>query len=295
MDTAAARLVNFLVGNAANEGVLECHFPPGEFVFKQAALVAFGGGDFNLKANGLPLQNWRPHLIPADTKITSSGLASGARLYMGVGGGFAVDRWLGSQSTHLTAQAGGFHGRALSVGDELPFRRTEQAVSSKIRRFSWGISPQIVSEIYERNSVRLVSGPEWDWLDATAQPDLAKRPFVVSALSNRMGYRLEGPPLERRNTEELVSSAVTKGTVQLLPSGQLIILMADHQTTGGYPRIAQVAAADHAWLAQQSAGTQLRFSFVSPDEAERFLLQQENTLEIIRLAAKAKWADEHNL
>lgn len=124
------------------------------------------------------------------------------------------------------------------------------------------------------DNIRCVTGIEWTWLSKAAQESLCETSFTISKDSDRMGYRLTGKSLMQSSMDELPSSAVSFGTLQLLPDGQLIVLMAEHQTTGGYPRIAHVISADLSRLAQKAIGTSLRFSFVRHEEAERFFIQQ---------------------
>jgi len=293
MDTCAARLVNSLVGNPAHEGVLEFHFPMGEFIMEEPALLAFGGGDFQLVANQKPIRNWRPYVFPAGTHIRSQGQRIGTRLYMAVQGGFAVESWLDSYSTHLKAHVGGFQGRMLQKGDVLPFRnsifRNSKTRQPKvIQALPWKVSDFFLDSLYHRPVIQMLVGPEWEWLTKEAKASWASQPFRISTRSDRMGYRLEGPVLNRVEERELVSSAVTKGTVQLLPDGQLIILMADHQTTGGYPRIGQAIMADLTALAQYSASESLHFKFTSLEEAEQEYLTQEKELAILETAARWK-------
>lgn len=291
MDDVAARLVNYLVGNEATEGVLEFHFPIGELSLETGALIALGGADFQVTANEKPLENWRPYYLPAETRIVSRGRRKGARLYMAVRDGFAADSWMGSVSTHLKAKAGGFSGRALQKGDVLPFRNSippkakTQAFTKALHPLPWKIAPGTVDTFYKQPSVQVMPGPEWEMLTPPAMELFASQSFQISSQSDRMGYRLNGPPLERLHHTELVSSAVTKGTIQLLPDGQLIVLMADHQTTGGYPRVATVTAAHLPMLAQQSAGAGMQFSLVSVKDAEDHWLEQQRLQNIIRYAA----------
>ncbi len=290
MDSTAAILTNYLVGNAASEGVLEFHFPMGEFLVEQDVLLAFGGSDFQLKADTTRLENWRPYLIAAGTRIVSSGKPKGCRLYLAVCGGFAATPWLDSISTHLKAEAGGFQGRALQKGDVVPIKNSIAGKSKTpptgIVKLPWKIAPSVVKDLYSCEACQIIAGPEWDLLTPQARETFLTQAFKITSQSDRMGYRLNGQPLERINGVELVSSAVTKGTIQLLPDGQLIVLMADHQTTGGYPRIGTVTHGSFSALAQQTSGSMIQFSLSSISEAEDQWIRQHRLQSGIRYAAQ---------
>ncbi|MDJ1504016.1 biotin-dependent carboxyltransferase family protein [Xanthocytophaga agilis] len=289
MDTIASTLVNYLVGNDASEGVIEFHFPMGEIELEEDALVAFGGADFGLKANDKPLENWKPYYLSKGTRIKATAKPQGVRLYMAVQGGFQLEKWHDSVSTNLKASIGGYKGRNLQKSDRIPFKAMRSFTSSLLTYPShWKISFNTLQQLYGNDTVRIIPGPEWDMLTKEAKEIVHSQEFMISSFSDRMGYRLEGMALEREYTTELVSSAVTQGTIQLLPSGQLIILMADHQTTGGYPRIATVIGADLSGLAQMSTHDKIYFSLVSVEEAEELLLTQHQEFEILRFAINQK-------
>ncbi|MDJ1480184.1 biotin-dependent carboxyltransferase family protein [Cytophagaceae bacterium YF14B1] len=289
MDTIASTLVNYLVGNDASEGVIEFHFPMGEIELQQDALVAFGGADFGLKADDKPLDNWKPHYLSRGTRIKATAKPQGARLYMAVQGGFQLEKWHDSVSTNLKARTGGYKGRNLQKADILSFKSIHPFSPSLLTHSShWGISLNTLQQLYRTDTVRIIAGPEWDMLTQEAKEIVQSQEFLISSFSDRMGYRLEGIALEREDATELVSSAVTKGTIQLLPSGQLIVLMADHQTTGGYPRIATVIGADLSGLAQRSTHDKIHFSLVSVEQAEEILLTQHREFEILRFAIHQK-------
>lgn len=289
MDTVASTLVNYLVRNEANEGVIEFHFPMGEIELQEDALVAFGGADFGLKADGTLLENWKPHYLSKGTRIKATTRPLGSRLYMAVQGGFQLEKWHDSVSTNLKAHTGGYKGRNLQKSDSIPFKATHSFSPSLYTHTSlWKISFHTLQQLYGNGTVRIIAGPEWDMLTLEAKEIVQSQEFMISSFSDRMGYRLEGIALEREYAPELVSSAVTIGTIQLLPNGQLIILMADHQTTGGYPRIATVIGTDLSGLAQMSAHDPLHFSLVSVEEAEELLMAQEREFEILRFAINQK-------
>jgi antagonist of KipI len=271
MDRTAARVINALVGNGEDEAVLEMHFPSAEFEFEIDCSVAIGGADFSAMLNEAPIGNWSSFKIKKGDVLRFVKPLSGTRTYLAVASGFAIDGWLGSRSTNLVAEAGGFDGRKLQAGDRIDLR-DPHIVSSHT------IGPSLIPKYSRFPTVRVIPSGEFDLLTAISERAFLNEGFTVTNDSNRMGYRLSGPPLHLLHKKEMVSAAVTFGTIQLLPDGQLIVLMADHQTAGGYPRIANVVSADLPLLAQLGPNDGVSFHRVSIDEAERAVAEFERDL-----------------
>jgi len=285
MDRVAMAVANCMVGNAAGEAVLEMHFPAPEIRLEAPVMLALAGADFTAQADGAAIPLHTPVLLQAGVLIKFRKALAGARCYLAVRGGFVLEPWLGSCSTNLAAGAGGWQGRALQAGDFFAFRQNKPGpqleYGLKMRRLPWSVH---VAEFYpENNIIRFCPGPEYAWLDTASQAGLERTDWQVTAQSNRMGYRLKGSELKQRKTQELISSAVTFGTIQLLPNGQLIVLMADCQTTGGYPRIGQVIQADLPRLAQMGPAQVFQFQQLPLDAAFAALLAQEQALRRLRV------------
>lgn len=280
MDTVAASLINILLGNPESEGVLEIHFPADTIHFEEDAVFAIGGAEFGAKLDGEPVQNWRPIFAPRGATLKFTRKVLGNRAYLAIAGGFHLEQWLGSLSTNRVAQIGGFCGRKLKNGDRI-FLNSEDAapVGSNYR-----ISPSLIPRYASFPTVRITPGAEFDLLTALGQETFLKENFVISADSDRMGFRLSGKTLHLLDEIELVSSAVSFGTVQLLPDGQAIVLMADHQTSGGYPRLAHVTALDLPLLAQLGPNDKVAFHLVTINEAEDLILEFERDLNLFRTA-----------
>jgi antagonist of KipI len=276
MDRTAARIVNTLLGNDASEALLELHFPAGEFVFESEISFAMGGADFGPTLNGKDIRNWSAVSANKGDVLKFWDRHTGYRAYLAVAGGFMIDEWLGSKSTNLVASAGGFHGRKLAAGDRIGF-----AASSKVSPKTVG--PSVIPRYSRFPTVRIIAGAEFEMLTAISERHFLNSAFTVANESNRMGYRLAGEPLHLLNAMEMVSAAVSFGTIQLLPDGHLIVLMADHQTSGGYPRIANVIEADLPLLAQLGPHDGVSFHIVTIEEAERALLTFESELNILRV------------
>jgi antagonist of KipI len=281
MDLMASNLANILVGNERNAPVIELHFPASSFMFLQDCLIAISGADFNPLVNdaGIPMNT--PVMILKDSVLKFSQLRKGSRCYLAVHGGWNVDLWLNSYCTNLKVAAGGYKGKALKKNDELQIQRAKLKTHNLKGKPAAALPVKAdISNLYsEENSIRCITGNEYEWLSDDAKNKFQSSSFKISPQSDRMGYRLEGVALEKGKEKELLSSAVTRGTIQLLPSGQLIILMADHQTTGGYPKIAHVISADFPKLAQKQPNESIQFALVAHAEAEKKFLQQQEYLQ----------------
>ncbi|MEP6850243.1 MAG: biotin-dependent carboxyltransferase family protein [Acidobacteriota bacterium] len=277
MDRAATRIINTLLGNSDNEGVLEMHFPAGEIRFDREGVIALGGADMSPELSGKPISNWRMVTVTKGDKLRFAAKTKGERTYLAVAGGFKIDEWLGSKSTNLTAAAGGFEGRRLRTADTIKFD------SESLRKISLAASPSILPRYSRFPTVRFVRGAEFADLTDASQNSFQTDSFVISKNSDRMGFRLSGEPLSITNLREMISSAVNFGTVQSLPDGQLIVLMADHQTTGGYPRIAHVIARDLPLLAQLGPNDGVAFHEVNIEQAELLTLEFDRELAMLRV------------
>jgi len=283
MDRTAARLINVLLGNDETEAVLEIHFPAPVLQFDEPATIALGGADFAAYLNEKPIENWRPVRVEKGDVLEFRHRNFGARIYLSVRGGFQIPEWLDSRSTNLSAKIGGFDGRAFQKNDRLFFK---QRTTNYELRTNYRISTSVLPFYSRFPTVRVVASAEWENLSEESRETFLSNSFSIRRESDRMGFRLEGENLNLTEKIELLSSAVNFGTIQLLPDGQLIILMADHQTTGGYPRVGSVATIDLPLLAQLNPGDTVNFYLISINEAENLLVQQEIELNYLRAAVR---------
>lgn len=290
MDKYSMQVANLLVGNDPCEAVIEMHFPASVFLFTEPALIAIGGADFSASINGEPVPLLHPLLTCKNDILHFHKPVKGARAYLSIAGGLGIEKWLNSFSTNLKAGAGGHLGRNLQKEDEIKFRqpRTEQ-VTDNFTVLPWQADTNWVDET--PNDIYVLQGNEWNRLTTDSKENFTMGAFMITQQSDRMGYRLNSIQLPSMTKEELVSSAVSFGTVQLLPDGKLIVLMADHQTTGGYPRIAHVITAHHSKLAQMKAGEKIHFQVVDQKTAEDLLIKQNKQLIQLRFACKNKLED----
>jgi antagonist of KipI len=222
--------------------VVELHFPASSFYVEQPTVLCLAGADFTPVVDGLPVPMCQPVAVAAGSLLSFRGAVQGRWCYLSVMGHLDLPAWLNSYSTHTAAGAGGWNGSVLRKGAVLPFR-AHPAVSRLLKSQSTVPLHWKAGSLQPPVRLSFVKGPEWHSMTREAMAAFVKNPFTVSRQSDRMGYRLLGTPLALQQQASLLSSAVSHGTLQLLPDGQLIALMADHQTTGGYPRIAHVITA----------------------------------------------------
>lgn len=270
MDRLAARIANLLVGNPANAAVLEMTMAGPLLAFHTDTLVAVCGAKFA----GVPA--WQPMVVKAGEVLSLAELETGCRGYMAVAGGFAVPAVLSSASTYLRAGLGGLEGRALRKGDKLSAGPALHAMPADVEH--WHISPTVLPAYSTQPVVRVVRGAQWDWFAEEAQYKFLEGRYSVLPKSDRMGLRLIGTQLLLKEPREMISESVAFGSVQVPPEGQPIVLMADRQTIGGYPRIAEVISVDLPLLAQLRPGDRLVFTLVTLEEAQALLLAEEHAL-----------------
>ncbi len=291
MDRQAARLINILLGNDETEAVLEMHFPAPILEFEKDAIIALGGADFGAKLNQQEIESWRLYFAAKGSVLNFTEKLFGNRAYLAVKGGFEIEKWLGSFSTNLRAGIGGFEGRSLQKDDRIEFNGKWKMENGKFKnrnlKFPYKISNDLIPAYSSRPTVRIIAGAEFERLTAVSEQAFQTQNFTVSPNSDRMGFRLSGEPLYLLENLELVSSAVDFGTIQLLPDGQIIILMADHQTTGGYPRIAHVVSRDLPVLAQLGANDKVNFELISLQEAEDLIIKFEKDLNLLKIGVGA--------
>jgi antagonist of KipI len=301
MDTGAARAANLLVGNEGHEAVLEIALTGTELVLEQDTLLAICGARMVVTADGEELPLWRPALVRAGTFIKFGACESGCRSYFAVAGGLDVPEVMGSRSTYLRGGIGGYKGRALKAGDVLAAgalsllsERMKEALGSGWHgSFAvplWHASHFAIVDNLVDPIIRALPGTHYERFAAESKSRLFSQSFQISVQSDRMGYRLEGEQkLELAAPLELLSEAVACGTIQVPADGNPIVLLADRQTTGGYPRIGQVATVDIAVFAQLKPGDRFRFEWITQQEAEELYLDSERDLRMLKAAIALKF------
>jgi antagonist of KipI len=275
-DALSLRIGNRLAGNPEGAPALEMTLVGGAFVFERDTVIAVTGSDFGPLLDGVPLPMWSSAQARAGQTLelgpSGPGARSGARSYLCVGGGIVVEPFLGSASTHTLSGLGGFHGRALRKGDRLKIG----AANSLLRKRS--VPAQALERLQPRKVLRVTKGPQSDWFAESAWEMLCGSAFRVTEQSNRMGIRLEGPKIPVDSRREMITEGVALGAIQITPSGQPIVLFVEQQTTGGYPKIANVISADMHSLGQLRPRDEVRFERIKMDEARALFREQEELL-----------------
>ncbi|MGW4029878.1 5-oxoprolinase subunit C family protein [Streptomyces sp. NPDC004838] len=249
LDRPAARLVNRLVGNPESAAVLETTLSGCAVRPRHAVTVAVGGAPCPVTVDGRPVAWGAPVRVAAGALIDAGRAAYGVRAYLAFAGGITVDPVLGSRSTDLLS---GLGPPPLADGAVLPLGEAEGPHPQVGDGVPWPGPPSGLV-------LRIRFGPRADWFTEAAPRALLSGGYRVSAASNRIGLRTEGPALERALTGELPSEGMVLGAVQVPPDGRPVVFLADHPTTGGYPVIAVVDQADLAAAAQAAPGTPVRF------------------------------------
>ena len=285
LDPWAFALANLLVGNRPDAAALEITLAGPTLRFAAATRIALCGAAIDADVDGTPVPSARPIELPAGSVLRLGRCSGGARVYLAVHGGIAVEPVLGSASTDLRAGFGGLHGGLLRRGDRLPLATNATVDATSLRVPAWWIDTAIDDRPRGDDTVvRVLSGPE----RTTPGDALFARGWTVAADSDRQGLRLRGEALAAADPRERVSEPAVPGTLQLPPDGAPIVLLADAQTHGGYPRIGHAIRADWPLLAQLRPGDRLRFAACTPEAARQALCGQRRRLHRIALALDAK-------
>jgi len=273
MDKFALRLANILVGNAPNEPGLEMTMTGPELEFSSDAVIAVTGAEMG------GVEYAHPVKIGAGERVKLNATTRGCRAYLAVAGGLTISPVLNGAGTDLRAGIGGYQGRALKARDILTSNAVTRIIGDR-----WKLSPRLFPDYSAAPTVRAMPGAQMEEFDDAFWGS----EFEIGMNSDRMGYRLQGSPLKRKTDRELISSCVIPGTVQMPPNGDPIVLMADAQTIGGYPRIAHVATVDMPLLAQLRPGDHVTFAKIDLKEAQRLAAKRDQELNRLRVALSEK-------
>jgi 5-oxoprolinase (ATP-hydrolysing) subunit C len=291
LDPEALRLANALVGNDEVTEALEIRmFGPTLEVVAESVRMALTGSRAALEVIGQD-----PVQLPAHQSVTLArgqqfrvgALPDGATAYLAVEGGFPVPQVYGSRSTYGRAGIGGLDGRALSDGDRLPLERASAPARGEIR---------LADDSYldESGPFRVILGPQRDYFTEEAVALFLSSCYAVTRDADRMGMRLDGPILEHARGYNIISDGIVTGAVQVPGNGLPIILLADHQTTGGYPKLAAVISADIPRLGRLRPGDEVSFEEVTIEAAEAAIRDREARLRrlIDTMIPAGAWLDE---
>lgn len=271
MDTFSHRLANQLAGNAIDAATLEITLIGPDLIVEADTTMAIAGAQFEVTCDDRPIASGASFAVVRGQRLKFGRIVQGARAYLAVADGIQTPPVLGSRATHLVSHMGGFNGRALQSGDRVPIRNSPEP---RPQRKSVGLTLPSKG----RALLRVIPGPQADWFQADALRAIASVSFRVSPQSNRMGYRLQGPPLVRARDGELISEPLGIGAIQVPAAGEPILLMADRQTAGGYPKIGYVISADLPIAGQLAPGDFIEFHVCTHQEAVTALISRERQL-----------------
>lgn len=263
MDADSAKIANALVGNDYGKAVLEMTLMGITGVFDAPAIIALSGADFTSTLNGAPIVTNRAYRVNAGDVLKMGFAKIGVRAYLAVSGGIEADTFMGSMSTNEKCALGGIDGRKLRAGDVLKFGKARVGGVDLSERY---IEP---NRYKNKITVRAVLGPQDDMFTQEDIEAFFSTEYKVTAQADRMGIRLDGAPLKGRDGFDIISDGIVFGSVQVPKSGMPIVLMADHQTTGGYAKIATVISADLPLLAQVRPNDAVCFEQTDVKTAEK--------------------------
>ena len=267
-DRLSLRIANLLVGNPDNAPALEMTLLGATLEFEERRIVALAGADCGAKVGTSLLPVGEAVEVPAGGVLKCGGMKTGARSYLALQGGFAVPAVMGSTATDVRGRFGGLEGRRLKAGDLLPVQDERDARARRLR-------PGILDTVSRHDTLRVSRGAQQEWFGPEAFELLFSTPYSISDQSDRTGLRLKGESLRPREQSQLLTDGIPLGALQVPQDGQPIILFVDQQTTGGYPKIANVIMADMHHVGQLRPHEQVRFQEVSIPQAIALLKEQE--------------------
>ncbi|HDR5277367.1 TPA: biotin-dependent carboxyltransferase [Bacillus thuringiensis] len=290
MDQSAIRMINMLVGNEENEAALEMTIMGPKLLIKKTTLLAIGGADMEPLLNGERIPLWRPILAEEGSMLCFGKVKSGCRAYVTFAGGVHIDHTMGSKSTYIRAAIGGIEGRMLNKGDYFQIGAQPEMANRFIQdlqkdgriKTKWAINNSVLSKYKKHPKLRVITDFEYDQFTEESRKAFFTKEYKVSNYADRMGYRIEGEVLNRIEEKEVLSNPVTFGTIQVPNGGQPIILMADRQTTGGYPRMGNIISVDLPLLAQLKPGDYVSFEEITLEEAEQLYIEQEVNINLLK-------------
>lgn len=272
MDAYSTKIANKLCKNDINAPVIEMTMFGITAKFKGEHIFAISGGIFDVSLNNKPVRTNKAYIAKDGDILSIKGAKQGLRCYLAVAGGFDVPLFMGSASTNLKINVGGFNGRKLKAGDILKIGKADKIKNIEKR--------ELPENTYNNPvRVRVVLGPQDDMFSENDLMLFSKQQYTVTSDIDRMGIRLWGIALRGKEKLEIISDAITFGSIQITNSGMPIILMADHQTTGGYAKIATVISADLPKLAQVKPNDKISFEIIDIDTAEKIAIKQKKFID----------------
>lgn len=272
MDTRSYTLANLLVGNPTGQAVLEATIIGPTIRFNESTVIAVTGGNLRPQLNGAQLPMYEAVAVREGDVLSFLGKETGARAYIAFAGGIDVPKVMGSRSTQMKSKLGGLDGRALKAGDRLKLIAPDKPLANLVSR---KLPVENFSQCSEEITIRVLKGMQFEAFTQAGRDTFFQATYTLGVLFDRQGYRLDGPAIEHLDGAGIVSDCCAFGSIQVPGDGKPIILMADHQTTGGYTKIATVISVDLPVLAQCISGCRIKFQLVSIEEAQALYCQQQ--------------------
>lgn len=276
MDQRAFHDANALLNNNLEEAVLEMSYYGGTVRFTGESYFVLTGADMTPRLNGREVATYKVLQVKGGDVLQCGKARNGRFTYLGVAGGFDVPLVLGSKSTYLKCGIGGYHGRKLKSGDQIPIRKeTKEILNLYLKQLP---PPRYSSSV----SIRVVPGPQFSYFTENGIGTFFKEEYVVTEASDRMGYRLEGPFISYYDKVDIISDAIVFGSIQIPAIGMPMILLADRQTTGGYAKIGTVVTSDLPKLVQCMPGAKVRFECITVESAILCCKKEEKSCRQLR-------------
>lgn len=291
MDHRAYRIANLLVENDSDAPVLEFALAGPLLRFTTKTIIAITGGDFGATLDGEPVPRYTALMVKRGSILRFGAAKTGCYGYLAIAGGSVrVPEVMGSRSTNLKCEIGGWKGRTLTAGDYLPF--VTKSVDFLPNMGSHRIDPGSFYGFDEDEIVvRVVPGPQEDAFTDAGVETFYRQPYTTTAKCDRMGYRLDGPEIETKHGSDIISDGIAFGAVQVPSHGRPIIMLADRQTTGGYAKIGTIATVDIPKLVQRPPGSRIRFEAVTVQQAQELLRAEAHQFGMLALKVRRPSAD----
>lgn len=278
-DTYSMQAANLLAGNDPGAAVLEMTMLGAKICFQEAARIVLTGADMSPRIGNSKVPMYQAYPVKAGDVLEMGFAAVGCRCYLAVSGGLLLPSVLGSCATDLKCGIGGHEGRALKAGDVIPFGRMAGKIPERADAGAKAAAPPWLFYHEDGTPVlRVVPGPQQEYFTEKGRKTLISSVYKLANDSNRMACRLEGEAVEFVDRGDIISDGIVTGSIQVSSNGMPIVMLADHQTTGGYAKIGTVASVDIPVLAQKKPGEKVRFAYVSVEEAQRLYIQQRRYL-----------------
>jgi len=266
-DNFALRIGNMLVGNPKHFAGIEMTIIGDKYRFKSDAYIALTGSEFEAELDNKPIPFWQGWSIKKEQILDIHFTKTGARCYLCVTGGINVEDVMGAKTTHLTSGMGGIHGRILKKLDELNFGTLDDSIQP-VQKLNDSITT-------DTKIIRVTKGIHWSWFNNNQKNKLFQHQYQVTDLSNRMGLRLIGNAINTKKESEIITVGIPLGSIQIPGDGQPIVSFVEHQTTGGYPIIANVISADLRKIGQLKPEDCFQFELIGFGTAEKLKVDQE--------------------